>query len=260
MILVQVTITWNRFSDPPQSHSTPKAAHHSQIRPESATPMSREQKLTWGRLPPSAGYRSASAMAQHMRPASRQSDAGIAQCKHGTAFSFSIKEWIHYNTFEDITCISLPFAEQPMCGVHTTTLLQLRHIHYLYSGPSTLLQTGSSAASRLHFYQSFHRITVLPMELRTELLMRRQTTWPSLIVRLPWLTWTLLNYVSSSLFVRIFPSFSRNRPLLILSSSCLSAPDGPVDYDANIDYLEKAYKMDFCSKTVQVAEKVTTVI
>ncbi|KAL6743078.1 hypothetical protein Aduo_016162 [Ancylostoma duodenale] len=69
-----------QLHDPPQSHSTPKAAHHSQIRPESATPMSREQKLTWGRLPPSAGYRSASAMAQHMRPASRQSDAGIAQC------------------------------------------------------------------------------------------------------------------------------------------------------------------------------------
>ncbi|CAJ0589897.1 unnamed protein product [Cylicocyclus nassatus] len=66
--------------DPPQSHSTPKATHHSQIRSESATPMSREQKLTWGRLPPSAGFRSASAMGQQMRPGSRQSDAGIGQC------------------------------------------------------------------------------------------------------------------------------------------------------------------------------------
>ncbi|PIO70662.1 hypothetical protein TELCIR_07475 [Teladorsagia circumcincta] len=34
---------------PPQSQSTPKAAHHMQVRPESAAQMTKEQKLTWGR-------------------------------------------------------------------------------------------------------------------------------------------------------------------------------------------------------------------
>ncbi|KAK6756959.1 hypothetical protein RB195_015032 [Necator americanus] len=64
----------------PQYHSTPKATHNTLIRPESAIPMSREQKLTWGRLPPQAGFRSVSAMGQQIRPPSRQSDTGIAQC------------------------------------------------------------------------------------------------------------------------------------------------------------------------------------
>ncbi|PIO74393.1 hypothetical protein TELCIR_03600 [Teladorsagia circumcincta] len=35
-----------------------------QVRPESAAQMTKEQKLTWGRLPPAAGFRSASAMGQ----------------------------------------------------------------------------------------------------------------------------------------------------------------------------------------------------
>ncbi|KAK5983830.1 hypothetical protein GCK32_011456, partial [Trichostrongylus colubriformis] len=39
----------NTFHDPPQSHSTPKATHHMQVRPESAAQMTKEQKLTWGR-------------------------------------------------------------------------------------------------------------------------------------------------------------------------------------------------------------------
>lgn len=113
--------------DPPQSHSTPKAAHHSQIRPESATPMSREQKLTWGRcelftlwrhvpvvpfsisVPPAAGYRSASAMGQHMRPASRQSDAGIAQCKLGIDFRIQIIWRFSWNTCQNIYYISSSF-------------------------------------------------------------------------------------------------------------------------------------------------------
>ncbi|KAJ1356662.1 hypothetical protein KIN20_014401 [Parelaphostrongylus tenuis] len=71
-----------RWTVPPQSHSTPKAAHHTQIRPGSAVSMTKEQRLTWGRLPPSAGYRSASAMGQSARPLSRQSqsDTGFAHC------------------------------------------------------------------------------------------------------------------------------------------------------------------------------------
>ncbi|KJH53453.1 hypothetical protein DICVIV_00391 [Dictyocaulus viviparus] len=73
-----------QVQDLPKSHSTPKVAHHPQIRSESAIPMSREQKLTWGRLPPSASYRSSSAMAQPIRPLSRQSDVGIGggHCSH----------------------------------------------------------------------------------------------------------------------------------------------------------------------------------
>ncbi|KAK6016137.1 hypothetical protein OSTOST_18386, partial [Ostertagia ostertagi] len=39
----------NAFHEPPQSQSTPKAAHHMQVRPESAAQMTKEQKLTWGR-------------------------------------------------------------------------------------------------------------------------------------------------------------------------------------------------------------------
>ncbi|WKY10205.1 hypothetical protein Q1695_002503 [Nippostrongylus brasiliensis] len=66
--------------EPPQSHSTPKATHHSQIRPGSAAQMTKEQKLTWGRLPPPSSYRSASAMGQPVRPASRQSETGIGHC------------------------------------------------------------------------------------------------------------------------------------------------------------------------------------
>uniref|UniRef100_A0A7I4YTR4 Transmembrane protein n=1 Tax=Haemonchus contortus TaxID=6289 RepID=A0A7I4YTR4_HAECO len=67
----------NALHEPPQSHSTPKATHHMQVRPESAAQMTKEQKLTWGRLPPAAGFRSASAMG---RPVSRQSDTGIGHC------------------------------------------------------------------------------------------------------------------------------------------------------------------------------------
>ncbi|VDO86725.1 unnamed protein product [Heligmosomoides polygyrus] len=39
----------NPMNEPPQSHSTPKAMHHAQIRPGSAAQMTKEQKLTWGR-------------------------------------------------------------------------------------------------------------------------------------------------------------------------------------------------------------------
>lgn len=71
----------NPMNEPPQSHSTPKAMHHAQIRPGSAAQMTKEQKLTWGRLPPTTAYRSASAMGQPIRPGSRQSDVGgIGQC------------------------------------------------------------------------------------------------------------------------------------------------------------------------------------